>query len=369
MTMRIKDIIKLITDEAALSLQESYDNSGLIIGDETAVVERVLLAVDVTEDVVKEAVSKKCGLIIAHHPLIFKGLKTINPKNQVERIVLFAIQNNIAIAAMHTNLDNYQFGVNAKLAEVLGLKNLKILSPIKLGLRKLIVFVPEKHAEKVRKALFDAGAGNIGAYDSCSFNTSGIGTFKAGENTNPFVGEQGKLHEEAEIRVETVVPSHKLSQVLSTMLAAHPYEEVAYDIFPLENNNPTAGAGMIGELDQALDEQAFLSMVSEKLKVPVLRHTAFINKKIRKVAVCGGSGVFLLPQAKSADVEAFVTGDVKYHDFFEADSKLLMVDAGHYETEQFTKELMADIIRKKIPKFAALISEVNTNAVSYFQNK
>lgn len=367
--MRIKEIIKLITDEAALSLQESYDNSGLLIGDETAEVERVLLAVDVTEEVVEEAVAKKCGLIIAHHPLIFKGLKTINPKNPVERIAIKAIQNNIAIAAMHTNLDNYQFGVNAKLAEVLGLKNLKILSPIKSGLRKLIVFVPQNQTQKVRKAMFEAGAGTIGDYDSCSFNTSGTGTFRAGENTNPFVGEQGKLHEETEVKVETVVPAHKMSLVLNAMIAAHPYEEVAYDIFPLENENPTAGAGMIGELGQAMDEQAFLSMISEKLGAPSLRHTAFTNKKIQKVALCGGSGLFLLPNAKAAAAEAFVTGDIKYHDFFEADGQLLMVDAGHYETEQFTKELMADIIQKKIPKFAALISEVNTNAVSYFQNK
>ncbi|MCK9450544.1 MAG: Nif3-like dinuclear metal center hexameric protein [Bacteroidales bacterium] len=367
--MRIKEILKLITEEAALSLQESYDNSGLLIGDETAEVERVLMAIDITEEVVSEAITKNCGLIIAHHPLIFKGLKTINPKNPVERIAIKAIQHNIAIAAMHTNLDNYQFGVNAKLAAVLGLKNLKILSPIKSGLRKLVVFVPLAHAETLRKALFDAGAGAIGAYDSCSFNTAGTGTFRAGEHTNPFVGEQGKLHEEAEVKVETVVPAHKLSQALKAMIAAHPYEEVAYDIFPLENSNLAAGAGMVGELEQAMDEQAFLSMISEKLGTPTLRHTAFTHKKIHKVALCGGSGVFLLSNAKAAAAQAFVTGDIKYHDFFEADSQLLMVDAGHYETEQFTKELMADIIQKKIPKFAALISEVNTNAVSYFQNK
>lgn len=367
--MVINDLIKLITDEAALSLQESYDNSGLLIGDEKAEVSRVLLVIDVTEEVVDEAIAKKCELIIAHHPLIFKGLKTINPKNPVERIAIKAIQNNIAIAAMHTNLDNYQFGVNAKLAAVIGLKNLQILSPIKSGLRKLIVFVPLDHAEKVRKALFSAGAGTIGAYDSCSFNSSGAGTFRAGENTNPFIGEQGKLHQEAEVKVETVVPTHKIPQVLCAMKAAHPYEEVAYDIFALETANPAAGAGMIGELEEPLTEKAFLSMISEKLGASALRHTAFTNKKIKKVALCGGSGVFLLPQAKAALADAFVTGDIKYHDFFEADGKLLMVDAGHYETEQFTKELMADIIQKKIPKFAALISEVNTNAVSYFQNK
>lgn len=367
--MKIKEILQLITDEAALSLQESYDNSGLLIGDEEIKVERALLAVDVTGEVIDEAVSKKCGLIIAHHPLIFKGLKSINPKNPVERIAMKAIKNNIAIAAMHTNLDNYEFGVNAKLAEVLGLKNLRILSPVKSGLRKLIVFVPQDHAETVRQAMFAAGAGAIGAYDSCSFNTPGTGTFRAGDNTNPFVGEQGKLHEEAEVKVETVVPAHKLNKVLKSMISAHPYEEVAYDIFPLENSDTGAGAGMIGELEQAMDEQDFLTMVLKKLGTPVLRHTALTHKKIQKVAVCGGSGVFLLPNAKAADADAFVTGDIKYHDFFEADGQLLMVDAGHYETEQFTKELMAGIIQKKMPKFAALISEVSTNAVSYFQNK
>ncbi|MBU1368532.1 MAG: Nif3-like dinuclear metal center hexameric protein [Bacteroidetes bacterium] len=367
--MKISDLLTLITDKAALSLQESYDNSGLLIGDETTEVSSVLLAVDATEDVVDEAIRLGCGLIIAHHPLIFKGLKRLNPRNPVERIAIKAIKNDIAIAAMHTNLDNYQFGVNAKLAEVLGIKNPAILNPVKDKLRKLVVFVPQTHAEKVRQAMFSAGAGHIGAYDSCSFNTNGTGTFKGNENTNPFVGKAGELHQEPEMKIEMVVPAYKLNRVVEAMLSAHPYEEVAYDIFLLENTFSGAGSGMFGLLENPLSEKDFLAMIQKKLGTQVLRHTAFTGKVVHKIAICGGSGVFLLPHARAHGVDAFVTADMKYHDFFEADGQLLMVDAGHFETEQFTKDLMADIIRKKIPKFAALISEVNTNAVSYFQNK
>jgi len=366
--MKIKDLLKSITEVADLSLQESYDNSGLLIGNAHTEVDRVLLTIDVTELVIEEAIEKKCGLIIAHHPLIFKALKRIGNTNPVERIVAAAIKNDIAIAAMHTNLDNIKNGVNGKLAAVLGLKNVKILNPVSGNLRKISVFCPHAQADQVRQAMFEAGAGHIGAYDSCSFNTSGTGTFRGSPGTNPFVGKVGQLHQEEEIRIETIVPDFSVAKVVQAMLMVHPYEEVAYDIFPLENTHAEIGAGMIGELDQPFEEIDFLNLIQEKLGTAFLKHTAFTGKKMQQIAICGGSGAFLLHKAKVAKADAFVTADLKYHDFFEADGELLVVDAGHFETEQFTKELMAELIRKKIPNFAALISEVNTNAVRYFRN-
>ncbi len=366
--MKINDLLNSITEVADLSLQESYDNSGLLIGNGESEVDRVLLAIDITELVIEEAIAKKCGLIIAHHPLIFKGLKRIGNTNPVERTVAAAIKNDIAIASMHTNLDNIKNGVNGKLAAVLDLKNLKILSTVSGKLRKISVFCPHAQADQVRQAMFEAGAGHIGSYDSCSFNTSGTGTFRGGDGANPFVGMVGQLHQEDEIRIETIVPDFLVAKVVQAMKLVHPYEEVAYDIFSLDNAHHEIGAGMIGELENPVEEVDFLNLIQEKLGTPFLKHTAFTGKKMQRIAICGGSGAFLLNKAKAAKADAFVTADLKYHDFFEADGELLVVDAGHFETEQFTKELMAELIRKKIPNFAALISEVNTNAVRYFRN-
>jgi len=366
--MKIKDLLITITETADLSLQESYDNSGLLIGDESAVVNKALIALDVTEAVVQEAIAKDCELIISHHPLIFKGLKRIGNTNMVERTVTTAIKNNIAIAAMHTNLDNIKKGVNSKLAAILGIsKNLRILNPVSGKLKKISVFCPLSHAERVREAMFEVGAGHIGDYDSCSFNTKGTGTFRGNEQTKPFVGQIGQIHQEEEVRIETIIPDFKVNKVINNMISAHPYEEVAYDIYPLENIHHEIGSGMIGDIEIPIDEIEFLKLIQEKLGSPVLRHTEFTGKKIHKVAICGGSGAFLLQKAKSSGADAFVTADLKYHDFFEADNKLLVVDAGHFETEQFTKDLLAELIRKKIPNFAALISDVHTNAVRYFR--
>lgn len=369
MTIKIKDLLKSVTDKAPLSLQESYDNSGLIVGDPDRSVTRVLTTIDITLDVVYEAVEKKCELIISHHPIIFKGLKKLIPADPVAQIVMTAIANQIAIAAMHTNLDNYQYGVNHKMAKKLGLNNLVVLQPMINNLRKLVVFCPKQQAELVRQAIFNAGGGNIGNYDQCSFNSEGKGSFRGNDQTNPFAGEKGKLHFEDELRIETVVPVFYLPAVIDAMLAAHPYEEVAYDVIPLENTYAGAGAGMSGDLPTPLESVAFLDLVAEKFSSKVLRHSRIVNEKIRKVAVCGGSGAFLLHQAKQAGVDAFVTADVKYHDFFDAAGKLLFVDAGHFETEQFTKELIGEMIQKKFPTFAVLKSEVKTNAVQYHFKK
>lgn len=366
MKMKIIDILNVLYEFAPLFLQESYDNCGLIVGDELIETGKALLCIDVTEEVIKEAIEKECGLVISHHPLIFKGIKQIVPRGHVERTAIMAIRNNIAIAAMHTNLDNCISGVNKRLADRLGLKHHQVLQSVEGALKKLVVFCPEAKANEVRNAIFEAGAGQIGNYDSCSFNLSGTGTFMAGSDTNPFVGNIGQFHQESEIRIETILPSYLTHRVINAMLKAHPYEEVAYDLYPLDNAWNGAGAGMVGVLPQPLSEKDFLKMASEVLQIPVLRHSPLRDKKIEKVAVCGGSGAFLLPVAKKANADVFLTADIKYHDFFEADGALLMVDAGHFETEQFTKELIADILREKIPNFAVLISEVNTNAVGYY---
>ncbi|MBQ0130510.1 MAG: Nif3-like dinuclear metal center hexameric protein [bacterium] len=364
--MTVKEILSCLTRVAPLSWQESYDNAGLQVGDENAEVSKALVALDVTEALVDEAVAKSCNLILSHHPLIFRGLKHLTPKSPIERAVMKAIKNDIAIISMHTNLDNSYLGVNRRLGEMLGLKNLHILQPMNGRLMKLVVFCPTDYAEKVRSAMFEAGAGCIGNYDSCSFNAAGQGSFRAGEETHPFVGEQGKLHFENEIRVETIVPDHLLNRVVSAMLKVHPYEEVAYDVYQLQNEFPLVGSGMIGEFETEMPETDFLNLVSETIGTPCLRHSALTGRMIKRVALCGGAGSFLLDDAKSDKADAFLSADMKYHDFFEPDGDILMVDGGHFETEQFTKELIRDLIRKNFSTFAAEIAETNANSVHYF---
>ena len=363
--MKIQDIIKPLEELAPPYLQESYDNTGLLIGNLQNEVKKALITLDVTEALLQEAIHKKCGLIIAHHPLIFKSLKSITGKNATERIVEKAIKNNIAVYAIHTNLDNVDTGVNTILCSKLGLKNTKILSPKKELLRKLVTFCPADYAEKIRKAIFDAGAGHIGNYDSCSFNAPGTGSFRGSEDTNPFVGEKGKLHYENEIRIETVYPVYKEQAVLKALFDSHPYEEVAYDIYFLGNEYSRVGAGMIGELEKEIDEIGFLNKIKKTTGTGCIRHSQLLNRKIKKVAVCGGTGSFLIKDAKKARADVFITADVKYHEFFEAENKMVIADIGHYESEQFAKELIYNVLNKKFSNFAVLISETNTNSVNY----
>jgi dinuclear metal center YbgI/SA1388 family protein len=364
--MTIKDLTNQIEELAPLSLQESYDNAGLIIGDHDTTIKGALITLDVTEEVLHEAIEKGCNLIIAHHPLIFKGLKKLNNNSMVERLVVLAIKSDIAIYAVHTNLDNVYLGVNAMIAEKLGLVNTTILAPKDQILKKLVFFCPVDHAGKVRAAIFGSGAGHIGNYDSCSFNSSGEGTFRANEGADPFVGEIGQLHTEKEVRVESVFPDYLKIQIVSAMLKAHPYEEVAYDIYPIERSFDKVGAGMMGELKEPEDTQDFLARIKKVFGTGCIRHTKIIKEKILKVALCGGSGSFLLRNAIASGADIFITGDIKYHDFFEADSKIIVADIGHYESEQFTKELLMSFINKNNTTFAVQISEVNTNPISYF---
>lgn len=363
--MKLRELTSYLESIAPPAYQESYDNAGLIVGTPDADIKKALLCIDSTEEVVQEAVKKKCNLIIAHHPIIFKGLKKLTGKNYVERAVMLAIKNDIAIYCMHTNLDNVHAGVNKKICEKLGLVNTEILSPKKQILKKLITFCPLKDAEKVRDALFAAGAGVIGDYSETSYNTEGFGTFKGSETTNPHVGEKGKRHHEPEIRIETIFPAYIEHGLVKALLEAHPYEEVAYDLVPLDNYHPRVGSGMIGDLAKPAGEKAFLQALKKTFKAGCVRHTNLRGRKIKRVAVCGGSGSFLLQDAIRSKADIFITGDFKYHDFFDAEGKIVIADIGHYESEQFTTELFHDVLSKRFNNFALLFSETNTNPVNY----
>ncbi len=363
--MKIRDISRIIEDFAPLALQESYDNAGLMVGSASAEVKGILLSTDITEEVVQEAIEKKCNLIIAHHPIIFGGLKRLNGKNYVERTVIKAIKNDIALYAAHTNIDAVLGGVNGKICEKLKLKNCQILDKQKNGLRKLVTFVPVNDVEKVRVAILEAGAGHIGNYDFCSYNSIGEGSFRALENTNPFVGKQGELHFEKETRIETIFPKHLQHKIISALKKAHPYEEVVFDIYPLDNKNAQIGIGMLGELENPMEARKFLEQIKTTFNAGMLRYTKLVNKKIKKVALCGGSGAFLLKKAISFQADIFITADFKYHQFFDAEDKIIIADIGHYESEQFTKEIFYDLLTKIFPNFAIQLSKINTNPVNY----
>ena len=364
--MKISEITNHLESIAPISSQESYDNCGLLVGDKNSEISNVLITLDCIETTIDEAIEKKCNLIIAHHPIIFKGLKKITGKNYVERTILKAIKNNIAIYATHTNLDNYMNGVNKKIGEKLGIKKTKILQPSLNTLCKIAVYVPKMHQNHVMEAMFNAGAGNIGHYAECSFSSSGHGTFKASANAKPFVGEIEKRHKEDEIKIELIVSTHQTNKVIQAMLAVHPYEEVAYDIYPLLNQNNFEGAGMIGELDSEISEIEFLQNLKRLFGCNVIRHTSLLNKPIKRIAWCGGSGSFLLAKAIVAKADIFITGDFKYHDFFDADNQIIIADIGHFESEQFTIELLNELIQKKFPKFAPCLTGKITNPVNYF---
>ena len=363
--MKLKEITDCLEAFAPLVYQESYDNAGLICGNKNMEITSALICLDSTEAVIDEAISKGCNLVIAHHPIVFKGLKKFNGDNYVERVIIKAIQNNIAIYAAHTNLDNVHNGVNAKIADKLGLINCKILSPQKGVLKKLVTFCPIEKAEQVRTALFAAGAGSIGNYDECSYNNEGFGTFRAGEGANPYVGKVGKQHSEKEIRIETIYPSNIESKVMKALFSSHPYEEVAYDLYNLTNVANKIGAGIIGDLKQETDELEFLNLLKSRMKADGIRYTELRNKKIKKVAICGGSGSFLLDDAIKNGADIFVTADFKYHQFFDAENGIIIADIGHYESEQFTNELFYDLLKENFNTFALHLSKINTNPINY----
>lgn len=363
--MTIRDIIQVIENFAPLSYQEHYDNAGLLFGRPEWEVKGALLALDATEAVLDEALEKGCNLVIAHHPIVFGGLKKITGRNYVERVAIKAIKNDIAVYAAHTNLDNVRAGVSAMMAERLGLTHTRVLDPKRELLRKLFTFVPAADAEIVRSALFAAGAGHIGKYSECSFYHEGTGTFKGAADTDPYVGKPGERHAEGEIKVEVIFPAWMEGQVVQAMLKHHPYEEVAYDIVKLENGYAEVGSGLIGQLPSEMDEMDFLRWVKERFRTGCVRYTPLRGKKVRKVAVCGGAGSFLLKQAKAAGADAYVSADFKYHEFFDAENQLIIADVGHFESEQFAVDLFYHILTENFRNFAPLKSIINTNPVNY----
>jgi dinuclear metal center YbgI/SA1388 family protein len=363
--MILSEITSYLNSQIPLSLQESYDNCGLLIGNPEAKITGVLICLDITEEVVDEAVKKNCNLIISHHPLIFSGIKSLTGSTDTERIVIRAIREDIAVFALHTNLDNHFEGVNQFLCSRLGIINTEILKPLPGILRKLVTFCPASHVVKVRDAIFNAGAGQIGNYDFCSYGAQGEGTFRALAGANPYVGEPGKLHTEPEMRLETIFPAFLENAVISALKQAHPYEEVAFDIYPLANKHNRIGAGMTGTLPEAIDAEEFLLFVKKTLQIGCIRHTNLKNKKVQKIAVCGGSGSFLIKDAMSCNADIYMTGDIKYHDFFSPENGMILADIGHYESEQFTKELIYTLLKKKFTTFALFISGTQTNPVNY----
>lgn len=363
--MKIKEIVDALERFAPLPLQDGFDNAGLQVGLTEAEVTGALLCLDVTEQVLDEAINKKCNVIISHHPLLFKGLKSITGSNYIERCVMKAIRNGIAVYSAHTNMDNALYGVNHKMAEKLGLQHLEVLEPKTDNLLKLVTYVPVSHADEVRKTLFEFGCGSIGNYDECSFNVQGTGTFRAGEGTHPFVGEEGEEHHENEVRIETIVPANKEGSAVKALLRVHPYEEPAYDLFPLKNKWTQAGAGAIGELEHPENFMDFLKRVKSAFNVKCLRYNEFTGKEIKKVALCGGAGAFLMPLAIERKADAFITGEIKYHEFFGHEDEILLAAMGHYESEQYTKEIFYSIIKDLCPDIPLYECTVNTNPIKY----
>ena len=363
--MTIKEILLFLESKAPYSLQESYDNSGLITGSPEMKSNGAVISLDCTEDVVDEAIRLGVNTIISHHPIVFSGLKRFTGRNYVERTIIKAIKHDIAIISFHTNLDNVIDGVNSMIAEKLGLSNCSILDPKKEHLYKIVIFVPHDHADKVLNAMFDAGAGNIGNYSECGFRTEGLGSFKPNEKSNPHTGTKGERHTESESKIEVVCPKWRIDQVMKSVRATHPYEEVAHEITQMENKWEEIGAGMIGELSTAMETSEFLSFLKNKMNAGCVKYTKPISKSISKVAICGGSGSFLLDKAIQKGADIFISSDFKYHQFFDADGRIIIADIGHFETEQFTIDLLSAWFAEKFPIFATHKTGVVTNPINY----
>ncbi len=363
--MTIKELTHELETMIPLQYAEDFDNAGLLVGNPEQEIKGVLISHDTTEEVIDEAIQKKANFILSFHPIIFKGMKKLTGKNYVERVVMKAIKNDIAIYAIHTALDNQYFGVSGILANKLGLINQKVLVPQQHTLRQLVTYAPVKEAEKIRQALFEAGAGKIGKYEECSFNVKGIGTYKPVEGADPYIGEIGKRQEEPEERISVIFPKHLQSKILQNLFKKHPYEEVAYEIFQLENNNQEIGLGIIGELQNPIEEKRFLKNIKKQLDLSCIRYSKPRGKSIRKVAVLGGSGAFAIEYAKRSGADIYITSDIKYHEFYQGESQMIIADIGHFESEQYTKLFLYEQLTKKIRNFAVALSEINTNPINY----
>lgn len=363
--MIVQDVINYLEELSPLAYAEDFDNVGLLVGHKNTQITGILVTLDTLEAVVDEALESNCNLIVSFHPIIFKGLKKLTGKSYVERVVMKAIKNNIAIFAIHTALDNALQGVNDMICKKIGLINKRILIPQIGTIKKLTTYAPKEEADKLREALFNAGAGSIGNYNECSFNTEGIGTYKGNINSNPSKGKKGSLHFEPEIQISVTYAKHLEAKILQTLFKVHSYDEVAYEITTLENKNQHIGMGMIGEFEDTMDEISFLNHIKSKMNTECVRYSSLLGKSIKKVAVLGGSGSFAINEAKAANADAFITADLKYHDFFTAENTILLADIGHYESEQFTKTHLVAFLTKKMPNFAVVLSKTNTNPVKY----
>jgi dinuclear metal center YbgI/SA1388 family protein len=363
--MKIKEILTILEEMAPLAYAEDFDNVGLLVGNQNDEATGVLVCHDALESVIDEAIAKKCNLVVCFHPILFSGLKKITGKNYVERAVLKAIKNDISIYAVHTALDNHKNGVNKIFCNALGLKNTKVLVPKQNFIQKLVTYTIPENVEKVRNALFDAGAGKIGNYEDCSFNSQGIGTYMGNENSNPEIGEQFEFVEAQEIKIEVTFEKHLQSKILKALFSNHVYEEVAYEIYDLQNSHQNIGLGMIGELENSMSETDFLSFVKSKMLCGGIRHSQLLERQVTKVAVLGGSGSFAIKNAIQANVDVFLTSDLKYHNFYEAENQIVLADIGHFESERYTKNYIVDFLKEKITNFAIVLSEENTNPVKY----
>lgn len=363
--MQLKELMEYLETIAPLAFQEDYDNSGLLVGDPSKEITAAMICLDISDAVIDEALGKGCNLIISHHPFIFKGIKKIQAGNHASDLLIRIIRNDLAVYALHTNLDNSIGGLNSYLSAKLGLRDARILNEKDGMLSKLVTFCPLSYSEKVRQALFESGAGVIGKYDSCSFNLDGRGTFRATQGARPFVGDLDVLHTEEETRIELIFPTHRKNIVIGALFAAHPYEEVAYDIYSLSNTYPLCGSGIIASFEKSMKEQDFLHLVKKKLKIKMIRHTALRDKPVNKVALCSGSGGFLITDAIRAGADAFLTADLKYHDFFDFGQQILLGDIGHYESEQWIKDFLTEKLIENFPTFAVLSSGLNNNPVNY----
>ena len=363
--MIVQDVIDHLHDLAPLNYAEDFDNVGLLVGDKNQKVNGILVTLDTLEVVVDEAIENKCNLIVSFHPIIFKGLKKITGKSYVERVVIKAIKHGIAIFSIHTALDNAYEGVNSIICDKLGLENKKILIPQPGNIKKLQTYVPKENAAELRNALFKAGAGSLGNYESCSFNVEGKGTYLGNDDSNPAIGEKGQLHTESETAISVIFKKHLETQVLKALFTNHPYEEVAYEIVSLNNTDVNTGMGMTGELRQPMEEKKCLELVQKTFNSECIRHSKLRSRPIKKVAVLGGSGSFAIKAAKASNADLFITADLKYHDFFTAEDDIVLADIGHYESEQFTKSFLVDYLSKKITSFAIILSKTNTNPVKY----
>ena len=364
--MKISEIIGHLESLSPLSLQEDYDNCGLLLGDPAWEFQKALLCLDLTENVMAEAINHQCNLVISHHPFIFRGVKRFTSGNPETPVITMAIKNDIAVYAIHTNLDNTLHGLNALVLAKIGISRYRVLSPKSDLQSKLAVFCPVDHAEKVRQSLFNAGAGHIGNYDCCSYNLVGEGTFRASDNANPYVGEKNTIHVEQETRIEVIFPRYLEGKIVNALIENHPYEEVAYDLYPIQNKMTQAGSGLIGEFEDPCEETELLTRIKKNLSIPLIRHSPFRSKPVKTVAICTGSGSFLIREAINSKADAYLTADLKYHDFFGMENRLLLADIGHYESENGVKEWLYAALIEKFPTFAFLISEVNTNPVHYF---